>query len=537
MPFNQPLHILLIENNPSDAELIRELLSEATVDTKSAQIYIEQEETLLEGVRRYSENEGTFDIILLDLGLPDSQGLETFTKLVERASHIPIIVLTGLDDVDLAVETVRRGAQDYLVKGHHDGDILLRAIRYAVERKRAEQTYRAVFEGVNDAIFILDAETGACLDVNPRASELFGYTADEYRQLFLGERIADTSTKEGARDALANVQRGISHAGQWQVRDKSGRAFWIDVNVTHVVIGGRPCIVAAARDITELKRAHDELEQIVKERTHELQEEIEEHKVTEGELRATTEDLQELTEELREKAEELIRSNKELEQFAYIASHDLQEPLRTVTSSLGLLENWYKGKLSAEADTFIGYAVDGAKRMQQLIRDLLAYSRVTSRGEAFIPVHCEDVVQHVIDNLKVAIEESGATITLPKQPLPTVMGDKTQLIQLFQNLISNAIKFRGEEPPHIYIGGAYDASQREWQFSVNDNGMGFDMHYKDKIFTIFQRLHTQEEYEGTGMGLALCKKIVERHDGEIWVESKVGKGSTFYFTIPHIGRR
>ena len=139
MPFSQPLHVLLIEDNLSDAELIRELLSEATVDTKSAQIYIEQEETLLGGVRRYSENEGMFDIILLDLALPDSQGLETFTKLMERASYIPIIVLTGLDDVDLAVETVRRGAQDYLVKGHHDGDTLLRAIRYAVERKQAQE--------------------------------------------------------------------------------------------------------------------------------------------------------------------------------------------------------------------------------------------------------------------------------------------------------------------------------------------------------------------------------------------------------------
>jgi signal transduction histidine kinase len=425
MPFNQPLHALLIENNPSDAELIRELLSEATMDMKSTQIYIEQEETLLEGVKRYSENEGTFDIILLDLGLPDSQGFETFTKLMERASHIPIIVLTGLDDVDLAVETVRRGAQDYLVKGHHDGAILLRAIRYAVERKQAQEA---------------------------------------------------------------------------------------------------------------LKRAHDELEQKVQERTRELQEEIEEHKVTEEELRATTEDLQELAEELREKAEELIRSNKELEQFAYIASHDLQEPLRTVTSSLGLLERWYKGKLGEEADTFIGYAVDSAKHMQQLIRDLLEYSRVTSRGEAFKPVHCEGVFHHVIDNLKAAIEESGAAIALPKQPLPMVMGDRTQLIQLFQNLIGNAIKFRSKQPPEVQISVERAAGRNEYLFSVRDNGIGMDMQYADKIFTIFQRLHTSEQYSGTGVGLALCRKIVERHGGEIWVESELGKGSEFYFTIPDISR-
>ena len=418
MPFSQPLHVLLIEDNLSDAELIRELLSEATVDTKSAQIYIEQEETLLGGVRRYSENEGMFDIILLDLALPDSQGLETFTKLMERASYIPIIVLTGLDDVDLAVETVRRGAQDYLVKGHHDGDTLLRAIRYAVERKQAQEA---------------------------------------------------------------------------------------------------------------LERAHDELEQKVQERTHELQEEIEEHKVTEGELRATTDDLQELTEELREKAEELIRSNKELEQFAYIASHDLQEPLRTVTSSLGLLESRYKGKLGEEADTFIGYAVDGAKHMHQLIRDLLAYSRVTSRGEAFKPVHCEGVVHHVIDNLKVAIEEGGATITLPKQPLPMVMGDKMQLIQLFQNLIGNAIKFRSKRPPEVQISVECAAGCNEDLFSVRDNGIGMDMQYADKVFTLFQRLHTLEQYSGTGVGLALCKKIVERQWWRDLGGVGAGEGIDFLF--------
>jgi light-regulated signal transduction histidine kinase (bacteriophytochrome) len=263
----------------------------------------------------------------------------------------------------------------------------------------------------------------------------------------------------------------------------------------------------------------------VQERTRELQEEIEEHKVTEEELRTSTEELEDLTQELR-------RSNTELEQFAYIASHDLQEPLRTVTSAIGLLQSWYKGKFGTEADTIMGYAVDGTKHMHQLIKDLLAYSRVTSRGEAFKPVHCEGVVQYAIDNLKTAIEESGATITLPKQPLPMVMCDKTQLVQLFQNLIGNAIKFRGEQPPAVRIGVERDAGRNEYLFFVRDNGIGMDMQYADKVFTIFQRLHTTEEYAGTGVGLALCKKIVERHGGKIWVESESGKGSTFYFTLP-----
>jgi len=157
---------------------------------------------------------------------------------------------------------------------------------------------------------------------------------------------------------------------------------------------------------------------------------------------------------------------------------------------------------------------------------------VTTRGEAFSTVQCEEVIHQVLDDLKAVIEESGATITLPDRPLPTVRGDKTQVTQLFQNLIANAIKFRSEEPPAVHIGAACDVAHNEWQISVRDNGIGFDIKYAGKIFTIFQRLHTQEEYPGTGMGLALCKKIVERHGGRIWVESELGKGSTFYFTLP-----
>ena len=317
------------------------------------------------------------------------------------------------------------------------------------------------------------------------------------------------------RDAHGNIT--LSQVTDTAMKDGEG-------NIIGVLKLSVP-ITELKRAEEALKRAHDELEQKVEKRTRELQEEVEEHKVTEEELRATTEELEDLTRELR-------RSNKELEQFAYIASHDLQEPLRTVTSSLGLLQSWYKDKLGEEADTFIGYAVDGAKHMHQLIKDLLAYSRVTSRGETFKPVHCEDVVHYAIDNLKTAIEESETTITLPKQPLPMIMGDKTQLVQLFQNLIGNAIKFRDEQPPAVQIDVERDAGGNEYLFSVKDNGIGMDMQYADKVFTIFQRLHTTEEYEGTGMGLALCKKIVERHGGKIWMESELGKGSTFYFTVP-----
>ena len=238
--------------------------------------------------------------------------------------------------------------------------------------------------------------------------------------------------------------------------------------------------------------------------------------------------LQKAHGELGERALELERSNQELQLFAYVASHDLQEPLRMVASYLQLLERRYKGALDADADEFIGYAVDGASRMQTLLHDLLAYSRVGTRGKPLVPTGSGEVLSQTLMNLKVAIEESGAEVT--HGDLPEVLADGTQLSQVFQNLIGNAIKFRGDRSPRIEI--SLDRSGGEWVFGVRDNGIGIDPQYADRIFLIFQRLHTRGEYPGTGVGLAICKKIVERHGGRIWMESELGKGSTFYFTLP-----
>ena len=233
-------------------------------------------------------------------------------------------------------------------------------------------------------------------------------------------------------------------------------------------------------------------------------------------------------EKLKHYAAELERSNQELQQFAHVASHDLQEPLRMVTSYLHLLEQRYKGQLDAEADDFIAFAVDGAERMQALIKGLLAYSRVGTRGKPFEPTDCQEILGLVLDNLQVSVGESGASVTF--DPLPTLMVDATQLLQLFQNLVGNAIKFRGERPPEIHIGAEHKGD--ECLFFVRDNGIGIEAGHFERIFLIFQRLHTQAEYPGEGIGLAVCKRIVDRHGGRLWVESELGEGATFFFTLP-----
>ena len=241
--------------------------------------------------------------------------------------------------------------------------------------------------------------------------------------------------------------------------------------------------------------------------------------------------LEENQNELNVTVDELKRSNKELQQFAYVSSHDLQEPLRTIASFTQLLERRYKGKLDSDADEFMDYIVEAAIRMKQQIQDLLEYSRVGTKGEEFELVDTNNILNQTIKGLHTLIIESNAEITFDE--LPNVMGDAGQLEKVFHNLISNAIKFRKhEEPLKIHISAYKSEDENEYVFSVQDNGIGIEEQYTERIFTIFQRLHTRDVYKGTGIGLSIVKRIIERHDGRVWVESDFGEGSTFYFTIP-----
>jgi PAS domain S-box-containing protein len=283
--------------------------------------------------------------------------------------------------------------------------------------------------------------------------------------------------------------RSLEKQGTLMALRADGEEFPMEASISHTRVGARPLFTVILRDITERRRAE---------------------------------------EKLAEKMEELARSNADLEQFAYVASHDLQEPLRMVSSYTQLLMRRYGDRLDGDAREFTAYIVDGATRMKQLIEDLLAYSRVGTKGKEFKPVPVESALRRAIVNLRAAIEESGAAVTY--DTLPVVHGDDMQLAQLFQNLIGNALKFRSASVPRIHVSSIDKKEQSE--IVVADNGIGIEAQYFERIFMVFQRLHNKGEYPGTGIGLAICKKVVERHGGSIWVESKPGEGSAFHFTLP-----
>ena len=360
----------------------------------------------------------------------------------------------------------------------------------------SETKFRRILESAPDAIVIADAQ-GRIVLVNAETERLFGYDRKELigqavEILVPGQfREKHPQHREGytAHPRPRLMGEGLELRGL----RKDATQFPVEISLSPLESPEGILISAAIRDITTRKKSEAALVQTVA---------------------------------------ELKRSNDELEQFAYVASHDLQEPLRMVASFTQLLATRYKGQLDSDADAFIGFAVDGSNRMQVLIRDLLAYCRTGANAKAFHETSIENTLNEALGNLQAVIAESGAVVT--HGALPTISTDNSQLVQVFQNLIANAIKYRRAEAPRVHVSATKNGG-KEWTFSVRDNGLGIDPKYFERIFVIFQRLHGRKEFEGTGIGLAICKKIVERLGGRIWVESQPDKGSNFCFSLPERG--
>jgi PAS domain S-box-containing protein len=334
---------------------------------------------------------------------------------------------------------------------------------------------------------------------------------------------------EDRERVLSSIQRVVSerapeHHVQYRILRPDGQVRWLEAHGRLTLDEeGRPSrLTGVCTDVTERLSLEEDARRLVREQVARAEaERARQH------TDALLETLRRAQAELAQRAQELARSNADLEQFAYVASHDLQEPLRMVASYVQLLSRRYKGKLDADADTFIGYAVDGATRMQALINDLLAFSRVSTRGKEPVPVPLDKCLERALSHLRLALEDAGAEVKA--EPLPWVKGDESQLVQLLQNLVGNAAKFRGERPSRLRVSSTLEGDTVT--VAVEDNGIGIEPQYHERIFAIFQRLHAKEEYPGTGIGLSICKKIVERHGGRIWVESTPGQGSTFRFTL------
>jgi PAS domain S-box-containing protein len=356
-------------------------------------------------------------------------------------------------------------------------------------QSRGDDLFRVAFESSPSGMVMVDA-SGTIILVNREIERLFGYSRDELLGKSIDMLVPRTMRDEHPAyrtDFYAHPQSRSMGTGRdlFGLR-RDGSEVPVEIGLNPIKTDEGLRVLASVVDISARKRAELELR----------------------------------------------RSNEELERFAYVASHDLQEPLRTVSSYVQLLERRYRDKLDADAKDFIDFAVEGAKRMQRLIEDLLAFSRVGTRGGMIVEIASGDVLEAAIENLGAAISDAGATVE--RGDLPTVLADPTQLQGLFTNLIGNALKFRGSSAPNVFVGAERDGV--DWRFRVRDNGIGIDPQYFERIFVIFQRLHGREDFPGTGIGLAICKKIVERHGGKIWVESEAGRGATFFFTLHGVQR-
>lgn len=478
-----------VEEKLRSASMYTRSLLEASLDplvTISADGKITDVNKATEDVTGYSRNQ-----------LIGSDFSDYFTEPEKARDGYKQVFTEGLvKDYPLAIRHRNGKITDVLYNAsiyrNDQGDIqgVFAAARDITERKRAEERYQTLFNSIDEGFCIIEM----VFDANLKPLD--------YRFVEINESF---ERQTGLHNAKGKLMRSFA---------PNHEQYWFET-YGKVALTEEP--VRVTNEAKALNRWYDVYAFPVGEekprRVGILFNDITQRKLIEKELNQTLEKLK--------------QSNGELEQFAYVASHDLQEPLRMIASYVQLLERRYKGKLDADADEFIGYAVDGANRMRSLIDDLLTYSRVSRLGRPFEATDLQLTLDIVLQNLHTSITDNKAKVTHDK--LPTLSADSGQMVQLFQNLIGNAIKFHGEEAPHVHI--SVEEQDAGYMFAVKDNGIGIDPQYFDRLFKIFQRLHTKQEYPGSGIGLVICKKIVERHGGRIWLESQVGKGSTVYFTL------
>ncbi|MGE5683286.1 MAG: sensor histidine kinase [Bacillota bacterium] len=485
--------VLVVDDNPAGLYLTAKMLRMENFRIIEAS----------SGQEALDKVQGMPDVVILDVKLPDINGFEVCKRIKSNPAlaAIPVIHLSATYlDPDSKALGLDSGADAYLTHPV-EPKVLIATINAVLRIKMAETKlaeaalqWKATFDSINDAVCLIN-----CTGVINRVNKKFIEICRTKRENLIGTELSAVLPEFNKYDFAFFSKWQTAAAASDSIGEFSLDMKDYSVSIDPVINSDGSCagFVFKLRDITREKES-------------------------EADIKRTLSELENLNLQLE-------RSNKELEHFAYAASHDLQEPLRMIASFTKILSRRIDISGDEKSKEYFNIVLEAATRMQKLIHDLLDYSRVTTRGMKFEPVDMEKILQDVTANLKIIIEETKAEIT--HDPLPIVLGDSIQLAQLLQNLISNSIKFRGENKPKIHIGLRKDMSDR-WVFSVRDNGIGIEKEYFDRIFVIFQRLHERERYEGTGIGLALCKRIVEHHGGRIWVESSPGKGSMFHFSIP-----
>jgi PAS domain S-box-containing protein len=481
----KPLRTLLVEDNPGDARLIREMLSEV----KDGEFELINADRLAAAIDLAERD--SIDVVLLDLSLPDSHGLDTFLQLHVKVPHLPVIVLTGLDDEAIAVRAAHEGAQDYLVKGEAEGKQLARSIRYAVERKQierqlreSEQRLRTVVTTAPIVLYATDPN-GVITLCQGRGLAALGLTSADLEGLSLTQAFPELpQLAESIRRAMA----GETLQGNLDMRGATYQTFTMPLRDSHEDVCG---IIGVATDVTDLTRAQRELQQTV----------------------AVLQD-----------------KTAELESFSYSVSHDLKEPLRTLEAFSQFLLEDHAANLDAQGIDYLTRIMKASARLKNMLDELLLLTRIGRRPELLEQIGVGQIVADILSTAQLALSEKHATVNVVGE-LPHVLGDAAHIEQIFGNLISNALKFNESEQPAIEIG-LQEENERSVTFYVRDNGIGIDPEHHDHIFGVFKRLHRREQYDGTGAGLAIVKRAAEALEGRVWLESQLGSGATFYVTLP-----